>query len=230
MGIIDEMSKQLSPHTERIAGVLHNGLSRMEARISDLGKPDTGDQFFHISRKAKIPVGQQPLRVQIGGGGRSGPSPGEIWLLQCMCTNGATLKSPAWTLRTNTGRLIAAVIKEGIGMETPGGDIPILFGEELIFEPAEEGEFDFTITFKRRFYERPHPNAIGGVSGERHDRASHGVELSERQMQQIPEDAHSPWRAQGSPATFTATDQSYGGDIDPSAFIGGEPSDTEPET
>jgi hypothetical protein len=181
MNFIDDASKALEPHTKHIAGIISaNGAKIIErldeiAQTSDVGRPDTGDDFKFLIVNKKIAAATQPFDTIIGGGD-SGPTLGEIWMVQSICVNGLPNKSPGFAIRTNTGRLIFAVMAEGMGNETTSGSIILLQGEYLIFEPLAEGVFDFTITVVQRKFPRQEPDAGFGVSEEHYEQGSHAFE------------------------------------------------------
>jgi hypothetical protein len=159
MSLIDDASRALAPHTAAVVETLNRHGENIAERVGDLGRPDTGDQFYSIIRNGKI-EGEQNLTES------RAPEQGEIWLIQCICANGEVLKSPAFAVRTNTGRLIFAMPKEAVNTQQPGGDIPLLPGETLLFQPHAGGEFDFTITVVMRKAPRPPADAGFGISGE----------------------------------------------------------------
>lgn len=159
MTFIDQISSAFTPHRQALQESIGNQLCQIRQllehanRLSDLGRPDTDDTFLRIIRQAKIPTGQILL-------GR--PRLGEYWLLQQVTSNGITGKSPAFVLRTNLGALIFASLAEATGQEPLHG-LVVLPGEEIVFEAAAEGSFDFTIHAIRRKIPQLTPDAGEGV-------------------------------------------------------------------
>jgi hypothetical protein len=223
MGILDDLSAKLWPHTAALTDTIERHREALE-RTSDIQKPDVEDKFHHIIRKGKFKGEATRLAQDVREQESAGPTLGEMWLFQSICVNGLPNASPTFTIRTNTGRLIVAVVKEGMGMETPGGDVAILVGEELIFEPSAEGTYDFTLTFRRIFLPRQRPDAGYGQSGERYDRPSHAFE------HEIDRDFAGSLTEGQDGELLHATDEAYGGDISPDPIIAGEPAQTGPET
>ena len=170
MSLIDDASRALAPHTRHLTGTISHHAAKLEERLdelkqsSDLGRPDTDDQFKYLIVNKKLPAERQSFDELAGGYDDGGPTLGEIWLIQTICVNGEVNKSPGFVLRTNTGRLILAVKKEFTGSENPGGNSVLLQGEVLFFEPLEEGVFDFTVNVVQRKFPRQHPDAGHGIS------------------------------------------------------------------
>ena|SRR5271165_200912 len=147
MGFIDEVNKQLTPHATKLnttiasaSAFLHSKLDSIEQAIRESASADWNDHWFRISVKRKLKA--EPIEL-------AEVPINEIWAVYSIVTDGIQEKSPAFVV-TADGPLIFSVIKEGIGGETPGGDIVILPGESLIIIPREEGNFSFTITVIRR--------------------------------------------------------------------------------
>lgn len=174
MSFIEDASNALAPHTRHLTNSLNYHGARLDQKLSelvqlsDLGRPDTGNVFkFLIVQRKKLPLETVPLNLITGiQNDEAGPSLGEIWLLQSLVSSGSTPKSPQFNIRTNTGRLIYASSTEGNSNEKYGGDIILLQGEVLIFEPSAEGVFDFTISVILRKMPRQRPDAGYGVSEE----------------------------------------------------------------
>jgi hypothetical protein len=157
LGIIDDIGRMMAPHTAALVQKgddLESRMCEIEQRISDLARPDVGDIFLRIIRKGKFPV----EKIRLGQ-----PKSGEYWMVQMFTTNGIASESPPFTVRTSGGALIIAALARGTGQEPVNGDVAILPGEELWFEPAEEGVFDFTMHLIRRKIPQHHPNAGAGV-------------------------------------------------------------------
>jgi len=224
VGILDDLSAKLWPHTAAVTTALAEHKDMLE-RIGDVSKPDVGDKFHHVIRRGKFAATAIRLSQDVREQEPAGPTLGEMWLFQSICLNGVANKTPEFQIRTNTGRLIFAAAKEGVGMETPGGDIAILIGEELIFEPSVEGVYDFTLTFRRVFLPRIQPDAGYGQSNERFDRPSHAFEHEVQRDQ-----AGSIVEGEPGEFPFPVVSEEYGGDISPDPIISGEPVGTESET
>jgi hypothetical protein len=220
MSLIDDASSALAPHTRHLSDtVAHHGKKIVEQlnelrRESDVGRPDTGDRFkFFIVRK-KLPAEPVPINLatQVPNDD-PGPTLGEVWLVQSICVNGQPPKSPGFAIRTNTGRLLFAVVPEGMGNETTGGSVVLLQGEVIIFEPLLEGTFDFTLSVILRKASRQTPDGGHGISEEHYERSSRAFE-------------HEPERDfAGHSYVPQADDVGTGGDINPDVLGDGGPAD-----
>src|SRR5271167_3280166 len=119
MSLIDELVGKAAPHVDYLTQTIgYHGARITEElrelrRESDLGRPDTGDNFKFINVRSAL----NHENYVIGE-----PTLGEVWLVQAMCVNGKANVTPEFVVRTNTGRLVFAVVKEGMGLEIPGGD------------------------------------------------------------------------------------------------------------
>jgi len=184
MSLIEDASAALAPHTRHLAdhlvGTIREQGGRIEEELrelrqqSDLGRPDTGDifKFFIIRRQVVLGVAGEQIPLNLVSGVPNddpGPTLGEVWLIESICTNGLPPKSPGFTIRTNTGRLIFAVVPEGMGNESISGSVILLQGETLVMEPSATGLFDFTISVLLRKYPRRQPDAGYGVSEEHYE-------------------------------------------------------------
>jgi hypothetical protein len=182
MSLIQDASGALTPHTKYLAGIIDVHGARIVERLdeiaqaSDVGRPDTGDDFKFLIVNSKLPALNQTFDNIVGGHDAGGPGLGEIWMVQSICVNGQPNKSPGFAIRTNTGRLIFAVTPEGMGNETTSGSVILLQGEVLIFEPLLEGVFDFTITVVQRKFPRQEADAGFGVSEEHYEQGSRAFE------------------------------------------------------
>lgn len=163
MSLIDDMSKGLAPHTHTLTGTIdehgraiQEGIKELRNRISDLGRPDTGDTLKYLNFRKKT---AEAIFFE-------GPTVGEIWTIQTMVSNGAVAKTPPFVIRTNTGRLIFAVKVEEMANLVTSGNIVLAAGEELILEPSAEGAYDFTISYLLRKFRRPPADGGHGESGE----------------------------------------------------------------
>jgi hypothetical protein len=182
--MIEGASAALVPHTQRLAGVIDEHGRKITEQLdemirqSDVGRPDTGDKFKFINVLAKLPATKQTFDNLMPGFtyDDGGPTVGEIWMVQTLCVNGQSNKSPGFAIRTNTGRLVFAVVPEGMGNENTGGNVYILQGEVLVFEPLAEGTFDFTLTVVQRKFPRGHADAGWGVSEEHYEQRSRAFE------------------------------------------------------
>lgn len=111
MGLLDDASRLLAPHTQAVAGTIdRHGKNITErlgelAQFSDLGRPDTADVSKFLIVNSKLKNERISFDQLTGGNDDGGPSLGEIWLLQSICVNGQANKSPGFAIRTNTGRL-----------------------------------------------------------------------------------------------------------------------------
>ena len=177
MSLMEDASRALAPHTRHLTDTLayhgdriYEQLSELH-QVSDVGRPDTGDVFkFLIVAKKKLPLEIVPLNLITGvQNDEAGPSLGEIWLIQSLVSSGSVPKSPQFNIRTNTGRLLFASNTEGNSNEKYGGDVILLQGELLVFEPSAEGIFDFTISVVLRKRSRQKPDAGYGVSEEHYE-------------------------------------------------------------
>jgi len=227
MSLIDDASNALSPHTRHLTDtVAYHGeritscLEDIRKQQSDVGRPDTGDVFKFFIVKAKLAKENVPINLATNVvNDDPGPTIGEVWLMQSICVNGLALKSPGFNLRTNTGRLLFAVVPEGMGNESVGGDVVLLQGETIIFEPTAEGSYDFTISVILRKAPRAIPSSEwGGLQNEHYERDSRAFE-------------HEPERDfPGHSYVPEAHDIGVGGDIAPDRMISGEPDATGAET
>jgi len=210
MSLMEDASKQLAPHTKHLGSVIdRHGIAITQrlnelAQASDIGRPDTADDFKFLTVKKKLPAEAQTFDNIIGGSDDGGPTLGEIWMLQSVCVNGQPNKSPGFAIRTNTGRLILAVVPEGMGNENIGGDVILLQGEILVFEPLAEGVFDFTITVVQRKFPRQAPDAGWGVSQEQYEEIPRSIQ--HEPDRDFPSQGYVPGDQR---------DLSVGGDIDP---------------
>src|SRR5215469_9302639 len=164
MGLAETLSDGLGPHVSALGQTINHHGERIQSRlddihrkIGDLGRPDTGDIWYRMAVRGNYTGGTLYELATVG--------IGEIFLVQSITTNGPPNTSPAYTIRSN-GYLIAAVIKEGIGTENPGGDIVCLQGEKIIFEPGATGVFDFVLTVLRREFARKELSADLGPIAE----------------------------------------------------------------
>lgn len=172
------------PHVQRAAQAHEHYMARMTAAIeetarearqmSDLGRPDTGDvSKYVILNAAGVGAGQQILQ-----NGET-PALGEAWMLQQVITNGKGVKSPAFVIRTNTGRLLFSSELEQNTTQNVGGNAMLRPGENLILESAG-GNFDFILAFSLRKEQRPAPDAGYGVSEEVYEERFHAEHEVER--------------------------------------------------
>lgn len=163
MGFLDDIEDRLTPHlqgtTEQLrshAALIYNKLDLIHQATSDLGRPDFGDFYFSIVQRAKFPVGKTDI----------GAVPtNEIWLVQAVTVNGIVNKTPTFLIESN-GIMRMAVIKEGIGTESLGGNIALLPGEVITInnQGAEEGTIHLTMTvIRKQLPKRPIPAASVGA-------------------------------------------------------------------
>jgi len=210
MSILDDASKQLAPHTKHLGGIIERHGTAIAERLSeltqssDLGRPDTADDFKFLTVRKTIAPGIYTFDNLVGGLDDGGPTLGEIWLVQAIALNGVPGKSPAFAIRTNTGRLIYGAKAEENAVDTFSGSVVLLQGEILEMEVALEGSFDFTITVIQRKFPRQPADAGWGIS--------------EAQYEEIPRSTqHEPDR--GLPAEGYVPgdnrDVGVGGDISP---------------
>jgi hypothetical protein len=210
MSLMEDASKQLAPHTKHLGSVINrHGIAitqRLDelAQASDIGRPDTDDKFKFLTVRGKLPFEAQTFDNLVGGSDDGGPTLGEIWMLQSICVNGQPNKSPGFTIRTNTGRLIMAVVPEGMGNENIGGDVVLLQGEILIFEPLAEGVFDFTVSLVQRKFPRQEADAGWGVSEAQYEEIPRSIQ--HEQERSFPGQGYTPGDNQ---------DVGVGGDISP---------------
>lgn len=177
MSLIEDASRALAPHTRHLSDAIGSRLEEVVTNLreirqqSDLGRPDTGDVFKHfIVRREIAGPFNGPLNLATNvPNDDPGPALGEDWMIQSICVNGVPNLTPAFTIRTNTGRLIFSVLKEGMGCETPGGDIVLKQGENLVLEAPTTGVYDFTLTVLMRKYRRQRPDAGYGTSNEHYE-------------------------------------------------------------
>ncbi len=142
MGLFDELSRSLAPHSNRLndtinthGQLLHYRLAQIEKGISSLGRPDTGDNYFRIAVNKKFAIGETELFV-VG--------MNEFYPVQFITVNTGTKKTPAFTINANAIAVLA-VGKEGTGTETIGGDVVLLPGERVTIDMEAEGEVELTL-------------------------------------------------------------------------------------
>ena len=158
MNVFQQLSEALRPHRESLEQTIAYRLHCIEQllehgnRLSDLGKPDTDDQFLRLIRKGKFPKETLLGRPRLG----------EYWLIQAVTNNGVAIKSPAATIRTNVGAVVAVLTKEAVVNLLLNGTVVALPGEELILEPEAEGEYDLTVHIVRRKIPQHVPDATAG--------------------------------------------------------------------
>lgn len=175
MGIMDDASGALAPHTKHLGGIISRHGAAINQSIrelqqqSDLGRPDTEDDWKFLIVNKKLPLERVSFDQLTNSNDDGGPSLGEVWLIQSICTNGQPNKSPGFNIRTNTGRLLFAIVPEGMGNETVSGSVTLLQGEVIFFEPLAEGVFDFTISLIQRKFPRQEPDAGYGQSMETYE-------------------------------------------------------------
>jgi hypothetical protein len=211
---MEQLSDFLHPHTERISNAIIQAGHRIEQRVSHLGKPDTGDNFHHIIVKRKLSAALKELNMGQNETDPPGPTLGEIWLVRSIAVNGIPGKSPRFVIRTNTGRLIFAVVKEGMGIEIAGGDIVLTQGEVFMFEAEAEGEFDFTITINQRKLPRQIADAgYGTAQGDDINLLAHsGEHEPDRYIPDLPGgQAWVDWQADVPDVIVSKQQEQYGG-------------------
>jgi hypothetical protein len=213
--IARKFSAALKPHTDYVgkhARDIVEAINELKQE-SDLGRPDTADQFKFLNfRGTTTEAGPIPLEQLIKNlSAAGGPTAGEVWLLQTVCVNGIPGKSPAFNIRTDTGRLIAAAVAEGTGNENYGGSVVLLQGERLVFESTAPGTFDFTVSFVQRKFPRQDPDAGFGVNQQVFEDRFRGEHERDRDF---PGRSYVPGSNQ---------DAAYGGDIGPDSIIREEP-------
>lgn len=186
MSLLDNLVTVFGHHATNLTEVVDRHGGHITAKLdellqrSDLGRVDTGDQLgFIVANKRAINAGITPLG-SFAPNVEGGPSLGEDWMIQTLVCNGQPNKTPVFQIRTNTGRLIFAVVKEGMGNESVSGSAVLKQGEELLLETAENGIFDFTLSFLMRKYPRQEPDAGYGVSQEVFEPRARGEHETER--------------------------------------------------
>jgi hypothetical protein len=150
MGLFDELSKALTPHSKRLnenigfqGALLHRKLHAIEHAVHDLGRGDIGDHWQRFVIKRKFGANEQ-VEVML--------CPiNEIFLIQAISSDGVQEKSPAYVLEAN-GVLLESVIKEGLGFEGIGGNQVVLPGETLTITARAEGNINCVVTVIRRPY------------------------------------------------------------------------------
>lgn len=213
MSILDDASTALAPHTKHLGSVVEKHGLAITQRLdelnqsSDIGRPDTADDFKFLTVRKIIPAGVQTFDNLIGGSDDGGPTLGEVWLIQSICLNGGPGKSPAFTIRTNTGRLVYAAPAEFTKMDTMSGSIVLLQGEILEFETALEGIFDFTLSVVQRKFPRQAPDAGWGTSDAAYDETPRSTQHEAER--DFPGHSYVPGDNE---------DTSVGGDISPDAL------------
>lgn len=163
MGVIEDLGNTLTPHVEKVnttlnihGWLLQERLQRLEDRISDLGRPSTGDFYFRRTIQGKFIEGTTELFTT---------DVNEFLAVQFVTINGLTLKTPAFKINAG-GVMILAYAKEGIGTETPGGDVMILPGEKVDIVMSAEGSVEGTLGMTR-FFKCKQENAMDyGLSEE----------------------------------------------------------------
>jgi hypothetical protein len=207
---MDDASRQLAPHTKHLGGIIEKHGAAIAERLSeltqssDLGRPDTADDFKFLTVRKTIPAGQYTFDNLVGGLDDGGPTLGEVWLVQAIALNGLPGKSPAFALRTNTGRLIYGAKPEENNVDTFSGSIVLLQGEILEMEVPLEGAFDFSLTVIQRKFPRQEPDAGWGVSEEQYEEIPRSIQ--HEQERSFPSQGYVPGDQR---------DLSTGGDISP---------------
>lgn len=179
MSLIEQLSAALAPHTAHIAERGEHRLHAIEQTLreirqqGDLGRPDTGDAAKYVIVNGAIAAG----RVELAAGEQ--PTVGEAWILQQVITNGKGPKSPAFVIRTNTGRLLFSAEGEQNTTQNVGGNALLRPGETIIIESAG-GSFDFIMAFTLRKEARQQPDAGYGMSEEVFEPRARGEHEVER--------------------------------------------------
>ncbi len=146
MGVYDGITEALSPHAKLLGdrvsihgGLIHQKLTDIENRISDLGKVDWGDRPFKIIQNGKLKSGiTQLAQVPMN----------EIWPIQFLTVGQATA-NPELLFEAG-GILMFAAKKNTLVNEKFGGDIAFLSGEVITVNNTEaEGEPRFTLIVNR---------------------------------------------------------------------------------
>lgn len=147
MGLIEQLSQALEPHSKRLndtlhlqGALLHQRLAGIERNVSDLGRPDVGDKWYRIVIKGKL----QPGRLELGEVPMN-----EEWMLQSIVTDGITQKTPNFIVEANNA-LIFASPAEFNDSRNFGGNVAFLPGEVIYITPRIEGLFYVTINLTRR--------------------------------------------------------------------------------
>lgn len=189
MGLLDELSRVLAPHSHRLneniatqGNLIHGRLAGIQNAIDDLGRPDFGDHWFRIPLRGKlaaeaIELGTVPMN--------------EIWAVQAIAINGQALKTPAFTISAS-GAIVFASEKEKNEYQNISGNIVFMPGERVELLPGAEGTFAATISIiRRQIPDRAHPAATGH-SAERlestntHDPQRDVIESRTGQYREIP--------------------------------------------
>lgn len=186
MSLMDQLSEALAPHTRHVTDQVGGHLTSIEATLreisqkSDLARGDTGDTYSYLIRQSVLASGSIAL---------GGPAQGEIWSVQNVVTNGKIIKSPAFAIRTNTGRLIFSAEAEKNEVQNIAGNAVLFPGEELVIESLG-GTFDFVVTSILRKMPRQAPDAGWGVNEEVYEeRARHEHEPERHSLNAQP---HAP--------------------------------------
>lgn len=179
MSLIEQLSAALAPHTKHLserADFRLEGIERTLREIrqqGDLGRPDTGDLAKYVIVNGAIAAG----RVELAAGEQ--PTVGEVWILQQVISNGKGPKSPAYIIRTNTGRLLFSAELEQNTTQNVGGNALMRPGESIVIESAG-GVFDFILSFTLRKEPRQQADAGYGMSEEVFEPRARGEHEVER--------------------------------------------------
>lgn len=165
MGIWDEISKAVEPHSARLndtlhlqGALLHTRLGAIEQHLSDLARPDVGDLWADLGVNKAVLAGT-PVEIGV-------VQMNEILAVQAIAVTGnATVKRV--NVRANSRlRASVPVSETAPGFLSPGGDLVFLPGEIITIEGEGAGQLEATVTCIRRGLPvRPAP-ANTGVSGE----------------------------------------------------------------
>lgn len=146
MGILDELSKAIGPHSSRLneniatqGNLIHGKLAGIQNSLDDLNRPDFGDKWFRIPLRGKLPA--EPIEL--------GTVPmNEVWAVQAIAINGKAAKTPAFTISAS-GAIVFAAELEKNEYQNVSGNIVFMPGERIELTPSAEGVFSATISIIR---------------------------------------------------------------------------------
>jgi hypothetical protein len=161
MGVFDELSKILKPHSDRLnenlatqGNLIHDRLSRIESVLKLT--PTSVDYWRRLRINQKMAEGEKIELAVVPNN--------EIWILESLVTDGVFVKAPAYIIEVNN-QLVSSVIAEGVGTEKIGGDVVALPGEVLTLTARKEGTVSFCLHLIRRRLPATEKKAQMGPSG-----------------------------------------------------------------
>lgn len=164
MKFLDEMKAMFLPAANNLnqtimsaSVIVNHKLDLIHKAASDRGKPDIGDYTLPINFKKEVTEGETTEVATC--------PVNEIWAVQALVVDGVQEKSPAFILTIDRASMIASVIKEGVGLETIGGDIIVRRGQTISITPRTTGKVSLTIHVLRRMIPGPKHQDLTGEPG-----------------------------------------------------------------